>query len=295
MKKFILLLSLFGLLVSPVIGQLNVVAISSSGQTSAYSAEYQAVYDEFTTKPSAGVADAQNTLVETLVADGIWAKRDGIWLPAMHTNGNGEALLNLKDPTGATLSLQAGGASNPTFVAYEGFTTDGTNNYIDYGLGNLSALSLYALNSGGVSLYMRSVTITGTTTYLCGERDFSGGRTNISVVDGGGIWGTGTVNCTGYVQDNTASSAMWIGISRTASNAIFIMINSAVTTDIDASSQVGALPMIFGAYWYAGVANLHTAGQFSYMSVGSGLTQIEKGNERDAVEVYMDSNGKGIL
>ena len=44
---------------------------------SSYCAEYQAVYAAYDTKPDAADAVIDNTLVEGLVSDGVWAKLDG--------------------------------------------------------------------------------------------------------------------------------------------------------------------------------------------------------------------------
>jgi len=71
-------------------------------RTSVYCAEYQAVYDAYTTKPSDAVAAIDNTMVSGLVSDGVWAKLDVVWVYASHTNGAGEALLDWKQPTGGT-------------------------------------------------------------------------------------------------------------------------------------------------------------------------------------------------
>ena len=44
-----------------------------------FNSEYQTVYDSLTTKPPAAVASAQNTMVQSLVDAGVWAKREHGW------------------------------------------------------------------------------------------------------------------------------------------------------------------------------------------------------------------------
>jgi hypothetical protein len=101
MKK-ILFLSLL-LITSFVNGQSQINVIS--GGTPSFCAEYQAVYDAYTTKPSDAVATIYNTMVEKLVAAGLWSTQwDIVRGYGMTTNDAGEALINWINPStfGAT-------------------------------------------------------------------------------------------------------------------------------------------------------------------------------------------------
>ena len=100
-------------------------------------AEYQTVYDSFTTPPSVTVAAAQNTMVTTLVNNSIWVKLDFFHLEGGHTDGGGESKTNWVTPGTKDLYVSAGA---PNFLAYNGFKGDGStdlmkNSYVFNGAG----------------------------------------------------------------------------------------------------------------------------------------------------------------
>ena len=109
-------------------------------RTSVYCAEYQAVYDAYTTKPSDAVAAIDNTMVSGLVSDGVWAKLDAVWVYAAHINAAGEALLDWKQPAGGANQTPQGTFDSATgwtlgtgwSIANGKATCDGTagNNYL---------------------------------------------------------------------------------------------------------------------------------------------------------------------
>ena len=81
-----------------------------------YCPEYQAVYDAFTTKPSAALASLQDIMVRALIDCGAWALLDVFYNYAVHTNAAGEALINWKLPG----TFDATAFNAPTFTALEG-------------------------------------------------------------------------------------------------------------------------------------------------------------------------------
>lgn len=100
-----------------------------------FTAEYQAVYDSFTTPPSGSVARAQDAMLKSIINGGVWAKLDLFYLFAQSTNGDGEALVNWKQPTGGTVlngtdpCENAGGANGyTTFSAVGNDGFDVTSN-----------------------------------------------------------------------------------------------------------------------------------------------------------------------
>jgi len=90
--------------------------------TAGYSAEYQAVYNAFINKPTASVANAQNTLVESLKTAGYWATRDCFFALAVHTDSDDDSLIDWISPTG-TKAQNIGGAQTCDFLAYFGYTS----------------------------------------------------------------------------------------------------------------------------------------------------------------------------
>ena len=114
---------------------------------------YKTVYDSLTTKPSASIANAQNTMVSTLVSAGIWGILDVFYVFAQTTNGDSEALKNWITP--GTYDATLGGVPAPAFVALEGFTSNGTNGYIDCNWNPVTHGVNYTQNSASGGCYSR--------------------------------------------------------------------------------------------------------------------------------------------
>ena len=87
-------------------------------------AQYQAVYDYLTTKPSDAIAANQEIMCCTLVDAGIWQTRDLFYLLGQTTDGAGESLVNWVTPGTYNCTL----VNVPTFVALEGWTGTGAAN-----------------------------------------------------------------------------------------------------------------------------------------------------------------------
>jgi hypothetical protein len=128
----------------------NVTVVAVGG----FISQYQDVYDAFTAKPSLTIANYQDTLVRALVAAGVWAKLDLLHIYAAHANTNGEAQINWINP--GTFDAVLYGTPNPSFVALEGFTSDGANGYIKPGF-TPSVNSIKATqNSASLGVYKRT-------------------------------------------------------------------------------------------------------------------------------------------
>lgn len=91
-----------------------------------FCSQYQDVYDAMTTAPTYAVE--QNQLVVDLVNDGIWAKLDYLNVYANSTNGDGEALLNWKNPAGGS-RMNTSACVNSGGTPYDSFTAQGTDGY----------------------------------------------------------------------------------------------------------------------------------------------------------------------
>ena len=113
-----------------------------------YSNEYQPIYDLFTTKPDVSVADAQNTMVSSLVGAGLWDRMDIFYLFANNASDN--ALINWKNP-GTYDADKVGASEFTTMEGYEGSTGDFiSTNFIPASNG-----VNYALDSAGIGIYPR--------------------------------------------------------------------------------------------------------------------------------------------
>lgn len=254
-------------------------------------AQYRAVYDTFTTPPSESVALAQNTMVTTLVDGGQWAKKDQFLLLAQESNGDGEALKNWITPgTNDAVIVNA-----PAFVSLEGFTPNGTTSYIDTKWNPTDDGSNYTQNAASWGLYCRTnvaeidedlgTVAAGNWVYAvlryAGLNRFYAG-TN----DGGG---------TNFAGTFTDSRGFWIS-NRTAVDANKYYRNKVEI--YDANKTTNGLPstdFFIGAYNSAGNPIFGTTKQYACYFTGGTLTTDDITAITDAVEIYMDFSGKGVI
>jgi hypothetical protein len=117
-------------------------------------AEYTAVYNELTTKPSDAIRDAQNAFVKALVDGGVWAKLDRLFVFAQTVNSASEALLDWLHPADA--AKKAALISTPTFTALEGFTGDGIGKAISSEYNPTTDAIHYSQNSCCAFAYNRA-------------------------------------------------------------------------------------------------------------------------------------------
>lgn len=122
-----------------------------------FSAQYQAVLTEATaqgyTLPSPAQQAKQNTLMDTLINSGVFAKLDLILVFA--NDGSKEfACINWKNPSGTKASLVA----SPTFTVNAGFTGNGTSSYINTNY-NPTGAGNYKLNNASRYVYLKTVAV----------------------------------------------------------------------------------------------------------------------------------------
>jgi len=255
----------------------------------AYCDEYQAVYDAFTTKPSDAVASNQDILVSTLVASGVWAKLDVFYNYAQTTNG--DALINWTNPG----TFDATAYSAPTFTALEGFTGDGSADYIDCNWNPSSDGVNYVQNSASIGVYVRTDAV-GIMSDIGSHDTGSGFQVRIypRLVSGD--------NCSNRINDgatltyvNADSRGMYVLI-RIASNIRATYKNKvSKANDTEVSTGVVNLNLYTLAKNLDGAASDFSTRQISMAFAGSGLSTDDITSITDAFEVYMDSNGKGVI
>jgi len=115
-------------------------------------AEYIPVYKIFTKKPSEPDKTYQSDLVCDLVAAHYWPRIDIMRVYANHTNANGEACLNWKNPAlyGATI------VNAPIHTFRQGFLFNGTTQYLNNNwVPSVSGVN-YTQNSASQILYIRT-------------------------------------------------------------------------------------------------------------------------------------------
>ncbi|KKM20199.1 hypothetical protein LCGC14_1647830 [marine sediment metagenome] len=264
---------------------------SVTNNITVFCAEYQAVYDAYTIKPDAATAAIWNTYVRSGVADGWWAKEDVEYVYAAHTNDNGEALINWKNPG----TFDAAAFNAPAFVANEGFTGNGTTQYIDCNW-NPSANGVnYVLNSASMGVYIRT---------NVKEAKFDIGANNI----GQHINATQIIarwsDDNAYIRINTAtplgggnldSRGMYVS-ARTAVNVNNLYKNKvSIANSADASVGLTSSNIYTLARNDGGSALDFNAKQLSMAFAGAGMTQTDVNNKTDAFNAAMTALGTNVF
>jgi len=272
------------------VGQAGRSVIAGSGGVP-FVTEYQTVYDSFTTKPSTAIAAAQNTMVESLVSSGVWAKRDIIYLFAQEINTGGEALKNFITPGTFDATL----VNAPAFGSLEGFTGNATTNYIKSNWNASTQGVKTTLDDTSVSSYQRTdLTTSAIPKALWGVNDLSRGW-----------WYIVTLNSVANIRVHDDLTLQWAQVSinkgfsyfeRTGATARASYLNNVLkNSDNRGSVIISNLEMYLLARNEAGTPDKFIDVQLSYWSAGGSLTAGERLAEMNAVETYMDSNGKGII
>lgn len=256
---------------------------------SGFCAEYQAVYDAMTTPPSAAISEAQNTMWCAIVDAGIAAKLDVFYCYAQHTNAASEALINWINP--GTFDGVLAGVPNPVFVALEGFTSDGSNGYINCNWNtntdsvnfqqngcSLGAYSRTNLNQGGYLLGSRN----GPLTILNPRNATSNYQIYVN---------TGTVDAAA----NADSTGLFIANRDAANNQDGYRNGVLVVNGVQVSTGVPNANLYVLCYNSSGSPTSFTTRQVSFAFAGASLDANDRTNLQNAIETYMDSNGKGVI
>ncbi len=247
---------------------------------SSYCAEYQAVYNAMTTKPTT-YDDNQNTLVEELKTAGAWAAGDCFYVLAQETNGAGEAWINWIDP--GTYDITDPSSTNPSFTANEGFTGDGSSDWLETSF-NYSSSHL-TLNSTTIAFYSRTQTANDA---------FAVGRISTNYIAVApdlynNFWyilnrGDGTLSA------NTDSRGFFTAVRRGAAETEGYKNGGHVMDGTEASVALPGGSIRLFAIGDGGFSNV----QLSIIYIGGALTDQQVADMNTAVEKYMDALGKGV-
>lgn len=263
-------------------GNLNINTNTAQRKRAGFSAEYQAVYDAFTIKPSASIAVNQNIFWKKIVDDGVYAKLDVWYTLAGHTNTNGESLINWLNPG----TLNATAVNAPAFVALEGFTGDGATSYIDTNYNPTSNAINYALLSMSCGVYIRTNSDEVSRDIGAGNRLFISSRIS------------GAINTRVNDSTNTAniipdSLGLYVAVRVEAPNKLVYKNKTQYTNAVASTSIPNENIYVLGHN--VGGLGLPSTKQTSLAFIGGGLTQTDVNNLTDAFETYMDSNGRGVI
>lgn len=257
-----------------------------------YCDEYQAVYNAMIIKPSSEVAARDNAMVESWVNDGVWATKDVIYVHDVHTNDNGEALINWKNPgvNDATIVLD-GGTMN--FTPFEGFQSD-DGAYIDYGYNPGSEGVNYQQDNGSFGFYSRSDI--GEDAYDMGVLDTPGWSVIAS------RWSDNRMllrinDLTSLAINGMPDSLGMHIVSRLSSSQKVVFKNSqqlrthnSTSTAVPDHNTYGLTINNNGA-----PSSSRTTRQHALQFWGAGMTRDQADNFTEAYETRMAANGKSVI
>lgn len=263
--------------------------IGQSVWTKEYTVAYQAVYNSLTTKPSSAIAIKQDDFVRTLVNAGIWAKLDQLALFAQTTNVAGEAMKNWISPGTRDLNLDYTqvGPLNP-FTPLEGF--DGLSNAFIRTNYTPSVHGVnWTLNSASCGVYLRKTSTQQAAIYKVGSNPI----VQITPALGGTSFYF-DMNNTGTGSNTYASSVSsgFFAASRNGATDLKGYLNKTEIPKTQVSTAVVDNNIIL---LMNGNLSSFCLNQISFYFAGGKLTATEMGIMCDAIEAYMDSNGKGVL
>ena len=219
-------------------------------------------------------------LTDSLVADGIWAKLDRLWVLAAANDGSSggtNGRINWIAPGTDNLTLNG----SPTWTENEGYTGDGSG-YLQSAT-NLSAMTKYAEGSASVFAWVLSGN---------NQTPVMGTNSSINVFlrpSAGGEFGsrvnsTGTLNAT-----NSTFTGLFTSVRKAAGagTAVEAYIDAtSVVTDTRDSDTVAAEPVTV-----LRALSTNTTNQVSVAGLGSQLSDADVSNLHAALTTYLTAVG----
>lgn len=225
-------------------------------------------------------------LFKPLIASGIFAQLDRLWVAAVGLEQWGT--ISLVNPSSTALTL----VNTPTFTANEGWTGNGTTQYINTNYNFSSSSSAYTLNSGTIFSYLRT-NAQANTTDLGAYRTATLTASQIRPWTTSSNLGTFDINdAAAFVYAISASSGLLL-VQRTASNAIALYRNGSQLTT---GTQVSVALVPYNCYALArngnGTADAFSTRQQSIFGIGNG--SINNATLSTILNGYMTAIGKNV-
>ena len=234
------------------------------------------------------------TLINGLVAAGVWSLFDALWIFA--TQNSQTSFLNLCSSSFAGALFTASVAAS--FTADQGWTTTSTGVLAPNWNPSTGGV-VYTQDSGSMGVYVLTNDTANTTKTEMGAATSVGNKdaelnANFSLVSKF-IMNDGTFSST---VASTTSKGLW-AISRTASNARAMYGSSgsstAIISDTQASTGLGTNGLIIGARNIgAGISN-PTSHQYAAAWVGAGITGAQYATISFWINQYMKTMGCNVF
>ena len=180
--------------------------------------------------------------------------------------------------------------NSPTFTKYEGFKGNGTTSYIDTNYNPSTQGSRFKQNDASIGVYTRdSIKDKGAPTGLTS----SSSQSVLVVASTTLYYGCNSSSPSKIIHDGRAGLYT---IYRSAAAATFARVNKIAL----ASSATASVAPISGNFWICGRNKTDAAGtynnnQIAFQFLGKSLSTTHADIIVDAIEAYMDANGKGVI
>jgi hypothetical protein len=261
-------------------------------KTVEYNEDAIALFSRMTTQPNTARKQLISDFIDSLQLNGtknFWTNADRIWDMAAHDST--EALLNWKADTDTLLPI-----NGITFVADQGFSGNGTNQYINtYFVPSTDGVNL-TQNSTFFALYSRTNLIEAKAEF--GGRGVADGNRGIIVRirhTGNQIWVRLNDGSDLPLMTNTDSRGLFGG-SRLDANINYTFANYADSTVSNVSIGMTTCPLFLCTFNNSGVpSTFYSTKQFAFLYLGGKLTTTEKDVFIRIVEWYMDEKGTGVM
>jgi len=236
-----------------------------SSQQKNWSVEAKAYFDRMTNKPANDTLTWIAEFIDSLVANGIWAKRDEIWL---HANNNiSNAMLGLKGYKNCT-------DSGTIFVAYRGIKSNGTSTFANTHYNPVTDGIHYTLNSCGFSIYINSY---GIKQYYQFGAQASSGYTILYITPTTTYY-TNNISASHQSIANTTTRG-FIFSDRTSAFVTTLYVNgSPLTPSSTAAAIMPNLNFYICCMNNSGTASIFDDSRIAYTDVGGSLTPQDNTN-----------------
>jgi len=175
-----------------------------------------------------------------------------------------------------------------TFTALEGFAGNGIDGYLDSTLFASSAIK-FVRNSASLGIYIRTNSASNTAHDIGYQQAngfilsrTAGGRMYSRINDGGGMDVANADSRGMYITNRNSSTTRQI-----YRNSIDLLgANNASTAISNYKFTIGACPTPVGGF---------SARQYAFAFAGQSLSAAQVISVTNAIETYMDANGKGVI
>ena len=280
----------FGQLVKTSMTYAQPVAAGSS-----YTDEYQALLTIWATDPVGDTLTYQNTLIDSLltypVGDVFWDRAEILYVAANNNEDN--AKVNWLNP--GTFDITDPGGTEPTFTRYQGWTGDGSTDYLSTNWDISDSVNVGRFNlSAGVYLRIEQES----DGWIYGWNSSPGSDLLYrphDVANGG--WGNSRINATTDQLDTDAATSQGFFINTRRSNTDIEMYRNGST--LDSESDVTSATASSDCYLLAyrldnGTSGGHSSNQIAIFFIIDGITDAEALQLNRFFETYMEAIGSEV-